>query len=142
MRKSIVRYVIGRGGEGRREVRERPRHPLDELLGAALLEQQPGMAALERLEHHELGPQQADALDIERRRPLDLGRLGQVDEQLGPRHRPRRHRCGGRRRGHRRGGKRALAGDALSGVDGHDLAVAQLLGRIAAPGHAWDAGLA
>ena len=40
------------------------------------------MVALERLEHHQLGAQQADAVDVERRGALDLRGLGEVDQQL------------------------------------------------------------
>ena len=76
------------GDRPRREARRRTsvsalRHPLDELVAAALLDQQAGVAALERLDHHQLGAQQADAVDVERRGALDLRGLGEVDQQLG-----------------------------------------------------------
>ena len=66
------------------------------------------MDAAERLDDHQLGPQQADAVDVEVRHPLELGRLGEVDEELvpspaAPRRRVgRRGRVAGRRQRSRR----------------------------------------
>ena len=125
--------MIGRGAKPAAKVVSAVGHPLDELLAAALLDQQPRVRALERLEHHQLGAQQPDAVDVERRRALDLRGLGEVDEQ------PRRGDAAPRRRGGRRparaagaGGRdRALEHDPVRRVDGDDLAVAQP--RVASP---------
>ena len=134
--------MIGRGAKPAANVRQRLGHPLDELVAAALLDQQARVAALERLDHHQLGAQQADAVDVERGGALDLGRLGEVDQQL-------RGGDGGRAAGD--GGRaressssptdrhRALADDAVGRVDGDELAVAQLRGRVAGADDARDA---
>ncbi len=99
------------------------------------------MCSPERLDHHQLGPQQADALGVERGRAVDLRRLGQVDQQLGARHR----RGGHGRRGRGSGGRDgccALAHHAVRGVHGDQLAVAQPGGALARADEARDAELA
>ena len=112
---------------------------------APLLDQQPRVHALQRLDHHQLRPQQADPVDRQARHPLQLRGLGEVDEDLGPGHRRRRGSSGSARRlrGARRGRRgRSLGDDALAGVDRDQLAVAQDLGRLGGADHAGDAELA
>ena len=77
--------MIGRGAKPSANVVSGAAHPLDELVALALLDQQAGVAALERLDHHQLGAQQADAVDVELRGALDLRGLGEVDQELGGR---------------------------------------------------------
>jgi len=143
----LVRAEVDRaiGDRPRREaVREslqRGRHPLHELVAAALLEQQPRMHASERLEDHQLCPQQDDAVHLERRGAHHLRRLGEVHEQ--PRGGDRRG--GGCRRGldglaHRDLGS-AFTDDAVRRVDRHELCIAQQLGRLARPHDAGDSEL-
>jgi hypothetical protein len=55
-----------------RERGQRLRHARGELLAAALLEERARMRALERLDDHQLGAQEADAVDGQRRRLVDL----------------------------------------------------------------------
>jgi len=69
--------------EGARERGQGRRHALDELVAAPLLDQQPGVVAGERLEHHQFGAQQPDAVDVERRGAFGLRGLGEIDEQFG-----------------------------------------------------------
>ena len=56
-------------------------YPIPDWL-AALPSEQARVDAIERLEHHQLGAQEADPLDLECCGALDLRGLGQVDEEL------------------------------------------------------------
>jgi hypothetical protein len=56
------------------------------------------MLAVQRLDDHQLRSQQADAVDVQVPHPLELRRLGEVDEELGRRHRRVRSTYGGGRR--------------------------------------------
>src|SRR5262249_14007624 len=64
------------------ELRQGIAHPVDEFLALALLDQQARGAALEGLDHHKLGAEQAAAVDVQARRALDLRRLREVDQEL------------------------------------------------------------
>jgi hypothetical protein len=58
--------------EGAGELLQRRRHARGELSPAALFDEQAGVAAFQRLEHHEFGPEQPDAVDVHGRRARDL----------------------------------------------------------------------
>ena len=76
--------------EGPRDGAQRPGHRVDERLTPAARQHLPGMARLERFGEHELGPQEADAIHIERRRRLCSRCQREVHVQL---RRDRRGRC-------------------------------------------------
>ena len=84
------------------------------------------MHALERLEHHQLRAQQADAVDRQRGGALDLRGLGEVHEQASwPVAAAPRPRAGAAGAALHRRGPLAREHDALRGVDRDHLAVAQ-----------------
>ena len=67
--------MTGRGAKPSAKTPGALGHSRDELLVTSLLDQQAGVIAAERLEHHQLGPQQPDAVDVEPLGVLDLGGL-------------------------------------------------------------------
>jgi hypothetical protein len=144
----LVRAKVDRAvGDGPRrkpgrERRQTSRHRIDELVASALREQRARMVAVQRLEHHQLGAEQPDAVDVEPRRMLDLGGLRKVDEHLRPGDHAARSSGNDASRGS--GWRRGCSFDhnAVRRIDSDDLAVAQLLCRLAGADDAGDTELA
>ncbi len=115
------------------------------------------MDAVERLDRHQLGAQEPDAVDFERRGALRLRGLGEVDQQLrggdgsygahdlpsaiSPAARTRRITVLRDERGREVWGG-AVQHHAVGGVDGHELSVAQRARGVAGSRDARDAELA
>ena len=118
---------MGRGANPSAKVRQRLSHVGNELVASALIEQQSRMSAVEGFDHHQLGAQQPDAVDVERGCASHLRWFREVEQKRGPRH--------WRARGDRGGctcdwwrSDHALEDEPTGRVDGDQLAVGKNLG--------------
>ncbi len=132
VRPEIHRAVHDRpGAERAGDLSQLRSHPADELVALAVRDQCPGVSSAERVDDHELAPEQPDPVHVERSHLHGTIGHRQIDVQLGRRHLG--HGCERRRatfhavRDHRREVALAITGEHLprSGVDRDDVTVAQ-----------------
>ena len=137
----MLRYTTGRGAKARVMRSSDAAISSTKPFLLAALEEQPGVHALQGVGYHELGPQEADAVDGEGGDLLGVLGDGEVDVE------PRGREPGGRRSDDsaavagaagvtarlRSVWRGSLVDVALGPVDSHDLAVAQHRGGVLVP---------